>query len=398
MISLVGEPAVFMGSNVKNWEQTVRAGVQSLTLPTEPFGVRLRFRVSNWKRGGNLFDLDNLAKPVLDALPVPQARWVDATVELSPNPGLEISLSTGLPENLPTPTIWFPQTVRGSRRPTVEHPVLAGAARIEGAGAVQALLVAHEEVDSVTEFGFEGFVKPTLDQLWPVLGGDLSKPHDHRVRRLVVMRSNDRPSGVSLGVAPWFALPALQVSRKTGLEPFVGAPPFRLMDFWQWSASDLVNNAWRGVLAEFLVGSALGCVAGKTRVEWDGCDFRFEGIRVEVKSTAYLQSWNQDGLTRDLSFDIKARYAWDAETNLSATEASRFADVYVFCLLAHQDKATVDPLNLEQWRFYVMPARRLPATARLGLGTLERLSPEIPSYQDLAAAVRRAAARIGPND
>ena len=31
-----------------------------------------------------------------------------------------------------------------------------------------------------------------------------------------------------------------------------------LQDFWRWSCSDLLNNTQRGVLAEFLVHSALG--------------------------------------------------------------------------------------------------------------------------------------------
>jgi hypothetical protein len=34
-----------------------------------------------------------------------------------------------------------------------------------------------------------------------------------------------------------------------------------------------------------------------------------------------------------------------------STEIKRHADVYVFALLAHTDKATVDPLSLDQWRF-----------------------------------------------
>lgn len=401
-LCLSGEPAVFMGSNVKNWEHQIRVSVAGLKPPDEPFGVHMRFRVGNFKRGGHFFDLDNLVKPVFDCLAMPEARWVEATMELSPSPGLEICLTTCPPENLPALSVWFEQSVRGSRRPTGTHPALAGARSFEGAGAVQAVLVAHESVDSITDFGFEGFVKPTLDQLWPLLGGEPSKPHDHRIRRLVVMRSDGRPSGVSLGVARWFALPALKVTPKTGLEPVTqaGVPlPLRLLDFWAWSGSDLVNNAWRGVLAEFLVGSALGCVAGTTRVEWDGCDFRFEGIRVEVKSSAYLQSWNQEGLTQGLSFDIKPKLAWDAETNVSATEASRMADVYVFCLLAHQDKASVDPLNLDQWNFYVIPARKLdetlPTAGRLGLGTLIKLEPEVAAYQVLADAVRRAAAWKG---
>lgn len=33
-------------------------------------------------------------------------------------------------------------------------------------------------------------------------------------------------------------------------------------DFWAWAFSDVLSNVNRAVLAEWLVGSALGCVGG----------------------------------------------------------------------------------------------------------------------------------------
>lgn len=55
-------------------------------------------------------------------------------------------------------------------------------------------------------------------------------------------------------------LPPIKKSRKTGQEPIHNNQnPLvpRLIDFWQWTSSDLVSNATRGILAEFLVASAL---------------------------------------------------------------------------------------------------------------------------------------------
>ena len=63
--------------------------------------------------------------------------------------------------------------------------------------------------------------------------------------------------------------PALEVALKTGNEPFRdGAQKLdgTLLDFWRWSASDLTNNALRGVLAEYIVALALG-LTKSTRVE-----------------------------------------------------------------------------------------------------------------------------------
>lgn len=61
----------------------------------------------------------------------------------------------------------------------------------------------------------------------------------------------------------------------------------RLLNFWQWSSSYLLSNALRGVLAGYLVASALD-VADGVRVEWDADDLiARSGIKVEVKSSAF---------------------------------------------------------------------------------------------------------------
>src|SRR4051794_38674696 len=100
-------------------------------------------------------------------------------------------------------------------------------------------------------------------------------------------------------------LPPLVAGRKTGRELFHdGAAPlgFDVLTFWQWSASDLVSNALRGRLAEFLVGQALG-IANGVRAEWDAYDLCMpSGLTIEVKSAAYLQAWAQKSLSA-ISFD-----------------------------------------------------------------------------------------------
>ena len=62
-------------------------------------------------------------------------------------------------------------------------------------------------------------------------------------------------------------------------------------DFWAWAYSNILTNNLRGVFAEFLVGTALGVVEG-TRTEWDAFDLLYKGAGIEVKSSAYLQSWD----------------------------------------------------------------------------------------------------------
>lgn len=120
-----------------------------------------------------------------------------------------------------------------------------------------------------------------------------------------------------------------------------------LLGLWRWSCSNSMGNVMRGVLAEYTVGLALGCVDGGVRPEWDATDL-LPGLRVEVKSSASLQSWSQTKLS-PINFDIEPKTGWYAETNTYATERNRQADVFVCCVLTHTDKATVDPLDVDQW-------------------------------------------------
>ncbi|ODS32188.1 MAG: hypothetical protein SCARUB_02707 [Candidatus Scalindua rubra] len=84
------------------------------------------------------------------------------------------------------------------------------------------------------------------------------------------------------------ATPTIIAERKRGDEKFIcnnNTINLRLSHFWQWSVSDLLSNATRGILAEFMVASALGINEG-IRNEWDAYDLKTKsGIRIEVKSS-----------------------------------------------------------------------------------------------------------------
>ena len=182
--------------------------------------------------------------------------------------------------------------------------------------------------------------------------------------------------------------------RKSGSEPFHdGGHPVggTLLKFWQWSASDLVSNATRGVLAEYIVALALGGPTESVRREWDAYDLRLaDGTKVEVKSAAYLQAWKQGRLST-IIFQIGKRRWWDAETGMSSDEPSRHADVYVFALLKHQERDTLDPLNIAQWEFYVLPTYALNDRTRsqhsITLPSLQKISGGPLTFEQLRSAV-----------
>lgn len=190
-------------------------------------------------------------------------------------------------------------------------------------------------------------------------------------------------------------LGALPVSQKTNNEPFTqkGSPQdTKLINFWQWAFSDLSNNAIRGVLAEYIVAYHLGISEG-VRAEWDAYDLLTnEGIKLEIKSAAYLQSWEQTKLST-ISFGIAPTKGWNASTNEYSNEAKRQADVYIFCLLHHKDKVTLNPLELDQWTFYFLPTRvldeKIPTQKIITLSSLLKLDPVKASYEKIEEALSK---------
>lgn len=195
-------------------------------------------------------------------------------------------------------------------------------------------------------------------------------------------------------------LKRLQAIRKTGNEEFHhdgDTMGFDLKGFWQWSASDLVSNTLRGVLAEYIVAKSLNIADYEVRTEWAAFDLITpDGIKIEVKSASYLQSWHQRKLS-EIAFRIPRTQYWDANINQYEKDQRRHADVYVFSLLAHKDKATIDPLNMNQWQFYVLSTRILDDLGKiqktLSLQSLEQLADPI-GFHDIQEAVHRAVKMI----
>lgn len=100
-------------------------------------------------------------------------------------------------------------------------------------------------------------------------------------------------------------------SFKSNIQPL----PHTLLDFYRWAYSDLLNNTTRGILAEYIVGTAIGLKKDAIREEWADYDLLTEdGIKIEVKSSAYIQSWAQKKYST-ISFSIAPTTSWDAESN-----------------------------------------------------------------------------------
>lgn len=168
------------------------------------------------------------------------------------------------------------------------------------------------------------------------------------------------------------------------------ALPYTVRSFWQWAYSNLPANNLRGHLAEFIVASAVGDKSA-TRIEWADYDVVTQsGHTVEVKSAAYLQSWGQNKLSA-ISYDIAPAKGKDKDRERWGGPRIRTSDAYVFCLLMHEDKPSLDPLNLDQWTFYVLPTADLNAKSEsqktLTMGSLRSLDPEECKYGEIAKTI-----------
>ena len=125
-----------------------------------------------------------------------------------------------------------------------------------------------------------------------------------------------------------------------------------LASFHRWGFSDLTSNATRGVLAEYLVGYALGVDLSSDRVEWDAYDLKLpDGTKIEVKSSAYVQAWAPPARAGQVRFGGLLARHWvdpDGQTGAYTALPGVRADVYVFALQTCRDRDVYDALAMVQ--------------------------------------------------
>ena len=170
---------------------------------------------------------------------------------------------------------------------------------------------------------------------------------------------------------------------------FDGMPqPVLVSDFWAWAMSRLLMDGPRGDLAEFIVRMALEENISIPKRGWGECDIVCkDGTRIEVKCSSYLQEWERSAPSRPVFSIAKTVNCDVAEVDgayryvgRDGSPAQRRSDIYVFCLFAHSDRETADPLKLDQWQFFVAATRKIDEL----LG--DRKSASIPTLEKIGAA------------
>ena len=174
-----------------------------------------------------------------------------------------------------------------------------------------------------------------------------------------------------------------------------------VLDFWSWAYSDLIRNVNRGAFAEFIVLEAMNNQSGITpprtnfRVSMDAYDLLSpDGIRLEVKSSAYIQAWESEHPAR-ISFRIAPSKSLDSSGNYSAdSQYCRHSDVYVFCVWTAMSREQ-NILDLSLWDFYVIATKTLdqkvPNQKTITFQSLLSLQPRKVDYVSLYEAIRNEA-------
>jgi hypothetical protein len=192
-----GRPALFLTPREPVWRELVRAaGIQARTIP------RLTFIVSGFRRGGQDFDVDNLAKPVLEIVSTdPTSVWV--RVEEGTREGVLIEDGVPPPAERTDLLLDVLEPRRRSVRPAVPLQEASGMPVLGTANAPIGLEIAFDdEMERIGDFGFAGPVKPLIDSLGTVLGTYAGGPRDYRIKELRIRRG-ERPSARGARLRLW---------------------------------------------------------------------------------------------------------------------------------------------------------------------------------------------------
>ena len=126
-----------------------------------------------------------------------------------------------------------------------------------------------------------------------------------------------------------------------------------MLDFWESKFSNIYNM--QVVIAEFIVEKALGIDKAQNIDYWTLYDILYKNFRIEIKETSYYHSWNENGkISKQIMFGITKANS-NYETVEMENKFERQNDIYVFCLNIGDTKESSNPMNLNNWEFYIIP-------------------------------------------
>jgi hypothetical protein len=109
-----------------------------------------------------------------------------------------------------------------------------------------------------------------------------------------------------------------------------------------------------------------------------------------VKSSAYLQSWNQRRVSAIIFSGLTGR-SWSNESAGYSHERELRADVYVFAIHTCRQPDEYDPLNLRYWQLRVAGAAALRehGARSITMRILDQIAPIGYRLDEIADAIER---------
>ena len=155
-----------------------------------------------------------------------------------------------------------------------------------------------------------------------------------------------------------------------------------MLDFWKYQYSNIFDL--QESIAEFIVGKALEFTEPCNRNGWPLYDIFYRNTRIEIKETGYYYSWQKNGkISQQRTFGISTSYG---EDKIKA----RQNDIYIFCLNTGTNAEESNPLEMDNWEFYVVPTSVINKVAEsqktISLGRVIKLAPAT-RYSELKGIV-----------
>jgi hypothetical protein len=155
----------------------------------------------------------------------------------------------------------------------------------------------------------------------------------------------------------------------------------------------LIQNNVRGEYIEQIVANCLSNDWAHCAGDWAGWDFeRTDGVRLQVKQSADLQTWG--AAKRPASFSIAPATGYYLNGTKWIAEPGRPAHLYLFAWHGVVDE-TADQTDPRQWQFFAVSEPALPANAKtISVRTLKRLAKPLGATA-ISVEVDRLADRFG---
>lgn len=112
--------------------------------------------------------------------------------------------------------------------------------------------------------------------------------------------------------------------------------------------------------------------------DWASHDFEnAEGVKLEMKQSAALQSWHEDGFPPNRGrFDIaKRKVRWKGAERIE--EVGRYAEMYIFAWHPEIDPELANHREPGQWRFYLVREADLPDQQSIALSRIQAIAQAI---------------------